>query len=142
MTGDFAQRTIHYWLFSTGVGFYLLLGCVMGLIVGAVIAAQTLYASAADHLPEYATMRAIGASDRYLRTVMLQQAAISAVLGWLAGILVSMTAVAAMGDGEVALRLPWWVVLALLVATVATCMLAGLVAIGRVLRLSPTSVFR
>ena len=41
----FAERSRNYWLFSTGAGFALIAGAILGLIVGTVIVAQTLYAS-------------------------------------------------------------------------------------------------
>ena len=63
---DFRQRSLDYWLFETGAGSALIAGAALGIIVGVVIVAQTLYASTKDHLNEFATLRALGASAGYI----------------------------------------------------------------------------
>jgi putative ABC transport system permease protein len=60
-------------------------GAVMGLIIGIVIVYQVLYADVSDHLAEYATLKAIGYSNRGLLVVIFQQAAMLAVLGFIPG---------------------------------------------------------
>ncbi len=56
---EFRKRSINYWMFNTGAGAALIMGAVLGIIVGVVIVAQTLYASTKDHLNEFATLRAL-----------------------------------------------------------------------------------
>ena len=65
----FRQRSLDYWLFETGAGSALIAGAILGIIVGVVIVAQTLYASTKDHINEFATMRALGASAGYIHRV-------------------------------------------------------------------------
>ena len=52
------------------------------MIVGTVIVAQTLYSSTKDHLNEFATLRAIGSSRKYIYKVIICQALLSAVIGF------------------------------------------------------------
>ena len=66
---------------------------MLGLIVGIVIVAQTLYASTKDHLNEFATLRALGASASYIHQVILMQAMISAVVGYVLGMMLSLIVV-------------------------------------------------
>ena len=47
---EFRTRSLNHWLFATGAGVALIGGAVLGLIVGTVIVAQTLYSSTKDHL--------------------------------------------------------------------------------------------
>ena len=141
-SAQFARLTVGYWLFSTGVGAYLLLGCSLGIIVGVAITAQTLYASVSDHLPEYATMRAMGARNAYLKKVILQQAMLSGVIGYLVGMMAALAIIGLIGDGAVAMVMPWYAVAALGVIAIAMCSASGLLAIGRVMRASPTTIFR
>ena len=54
----------------------------LGIIVGVVIVAQTLYSSTKDHLNEFATLRALGASAGYIQKVILIQAMLSALIGY------------------------------------------------------------
>ena len=58
----------------------------MGFVVGAIIVYQILFADVSDHLAEYATLKAMGYTNRYLFGVVLQEAIILAVLGFLPGL--------------------------------------------------------
>ena len=90
---EFRTRSVNYWLFKTGAGMALISGAILGIIVGVVVVAQTLYASTKDHLNEFATLRALGASAGYIHAVILIQAILSAVLGYLVGISLALTVV-------------------------------------------------
>ena len=81
-TAEFRDRSANFWLFGTGAGAALFAGALLGLIVGTVIVAQTLYSSTKDHLNEFATLRAIGSSGRYIHKVIIFQALLSAVIGF------------------------------------------------------------
>ncbi len=50
---------------------------------------QILYSNVSEHLPEYATLKAIRYSDRYLLNMLMQEALILAALGFIPGFLVS-----------------------------------------------------
>jgi putative ABC transport system permease protein len=79
----FAQKERTYWANSTGIGFIFGLGVIVGFIVGIVIVYQILYSDVSDHLPEYATLKAMGYTDNYLLRVLLQEALFLAALGYL-----------------------------------------------------------
>ena len=98
---EFSDRSRSFWLFGTGAGAALFAGALLGMIVGTVIVAQTLYSSTKDHLNEFATLRAIGSSSRYIHKVIICQALISAVIGFaiaagIGWVLVQLTAEAAL----------------------------------------------
>lgn len=80
---EMADRTRNYWRLRTGIGFVLGLGATVGMIVGMVIVGQILYSSVADHLREYGTLKAMGASDRVIYGVIIEQALWMAVLGYI-----------------------------------------------------------
>ena len=86
---EFRKRSLDYWLFETGAGAALIAGAALGIIVGVVIVAQTLYSSTKDHLNEFATLRALGASAGYINKVILMQAMLSAVIGYVLGMVLS-----------------------------------------------------
>jgi putative ABC transport system permease protein len=65
-------------------------GAVMGFIVGVVVVYQVLYADVTDHLPEYATLKAMGYSDGALLIVIFQEALILGVMGFLPGFVASL----------------------------------------------------
>ncbi|MFN6394244.1 MAG: FtsX-like permease family protein, partial [Aphanizomenon sp.] len=78
-----------YWANGTGIGFIFGLGVIVGFIVGIVIVYQILYSDVSDHLPEYATLKAMGYTDNYLLLVLLQEALLLAVFGYLPAFLLS-----------------------------------------------------
>jgi putative ABC transport system permease protein len=139
---EFARRSVLYWLVTTGAGFSLVISAALGLVVGIVVTAQTLYATTIDHLPEYATMRAMGAPARYLNGIILRQAAIAAGLGYAIGIAIAGLVVASARDSSAAMLMPWPLAAALGVATVAMCAAAALISIRKVMAIDPVSVFR
>jgi putative ABC transport system permease protein len=83
---EMASRTRNYWRLRTGIGFVLGLGATVGMIVGMVIVGQILYSSVADHLREYGTLKAMGASDRVIYGVIIEQALWMSILGYVPSI--------------------------------------------------------
>jgi putative ABC transport system permease protein len=82
---DYAKAEVAFWNASTPVGYTFDLGVVIAFIVGAVIVYQILYSDVTDHLPEYATLKAMGFRDRYLLIVVFQESLILAALGFIPG---------------------------------------------------------
>jgi putative ABC transport system permease protein len=87
---EFAEVEKYYWESQGAIGFIFGLGVVVGIIVGIVIVYQILYTDVANHLPEYATLKAMGYSDRYLLSVLIQESIILAILGYIPGFLISL----------------------------------------------------
>jgi putative ABC transport system permease protein len=141
-SASFALSTQVYWLFSTGAGMNLVLSALLGLVIGIVIAGQTLYASAMDHLPDYATLRAMGAHTSYLNRIIIKQALTNATVGYAIGISLASLLIWLFRDGQMAMRLSWQIVLGLGALTITMCTLAGLAALRRVIKVNPTSIFR
>lgn len=81
----YANAEVAFWNASTPVGYTFDLGVVIAFIVGAVIVYQILYSDVTDHLPEYATLKAMGFRDRYLLIVVFQESLILAALGFIPG---------------------------------------------------------
>lgn len=86
---EFASVEKHYWESQGTIGFIFGIGVVVGFIVGTVIVYQILYTDVVNHLPEYATLKAMGYDDRYLLTILLQEALILAVFGFVPGFAVA-----------------------------------------------------
>jgi putative ABC transport system permease protein len=78
-----------YWESQGFIGFIFGLGALVGFVVGVVIVYQILYTDVANHLPEYATLKAMGYTDRFLLVMLLQESLILAVCGFIPGFLVS-----------------------------------------------------
>jgi putative ABC transport system permease protein len=87
---ELSKLTQTYWLNNTGVTFILGLGAVVAIAVGTVIVSQVLYTSVIRHIGEFATLKAMGASNGFLYRVILEQAFWMAILGYIPGIALCM----------------------------------------------------
>jgi putative ABC transport system permease protein len=138
---EFHDRSLNHWLFATGAGVALIGGAILGLVVGTVIVAQTLYSSTKDHLNEFATLRALGSSSGYIHRVILAQAALSAVLGYALGMIIAMTVVYMSEQTPLPIIMTPGLAALLLGLTVAMCAISALSAIGKVMKIDPAVVF-
>jgi putative ABC transport system permease protein len=84
--GEFARLSQNYWLQRTGIGVSFGGATALGLLVGLVMVAQSLYALALDHMTEYATLKAIGAENHHIYQVVILQATAVAALGTATGV--------------------------------------------------------
>jgi putative ABC transport system permease protein len=141
-TPQFSHMTQFYWMFTTGAGVAVLLAAVLGLVVGFVVVAQTIYATTVDHLREFGTLKAMGAPNSYVYKVIIKQAAISAVIGYVLGMMVSGFVVHASQQGGAAILLPLPMAVGMFFLTLLMCIGAALVSINKVTRLDPAIVFK
>jgi putative ABC transport system permease protein len=141
-SAEFSRMTQFYWMFTTGAGVAVLLAAALGLIVGFVVVAQTIYATTMDHLREYGTLKAMGAANRYVYWVIVRQAAMSAVMGYVLGMIVSAFVVHASQEGGAAILLPWPMAIGMFFLTLVMCVGAALVSISKITNLDPAMVFR
>jgi len=139
---EYVKLEHDYWGQRTPIGFVITAGLVVGFVVGSVIVYQILYTDVIDHLKEYATLKAIGYTDKFLFGVVLQQAVILSVLGFLPGCL------AAAGVFYVTRRvtlLPAYLTFdrALLVflLTLLMCSVAGAFAMRKLRSADPADIF-
>jgi putative ABC transport system permease protein len=131
-----------YWQSGTSIGFIFTLGTVMGFIVGIVIVYQILYTDVADHLSEYATLKAMGYTDFYLLTVIFQEAIILSIVGFFPGM------VAAVGLYTLtrnATSLPLLMTIAraitVLTLTMIMCTISGAIAVRKLRAADPADMF-
>ena len=139
---DFVAREVAYWNGATPIGYVFAFGVIIGFVVGAIIVYQILFADVSDHLAEYATLRAMGYSNGFVSAVVVQQAVILAVLGYLPGIAICLWLYRTAGA---ATRLPMYMTwergTVVLVLTIAMCAISALLALRKVRSLDPAEVF-
>jgi putative ABC transport system permease protein len=139
---EFMDLEVQYWNKTTPIGYIFAFGAVMGLIVGLIIVYQILFADVQDHLKEYATLKAMGYSHGYLRNVVLQQAIILALLGFLPGMGIAHLVFT---KGADATRLPLEMsvasALGVFVLTVTMCAVSGILALRKLRAADPAEVF-
>jgi len=139
---EFIDFEKNYWKTNTAIGFIFNLGTAMGFIVGTVIVYQILYTEVADHLPEYATLKAMGYTDTYLLLVVFQEALILAIIGFLPGFALSLglynmtlnaTSLPVLMTVDRAIRV--------LVLTIVMCIISGAIAVRKLRAADPADIF-
>lgn len=139
---ELSRREQGFWLSNTPIGFAFGAGVILGFVVGIVICYQILAGDIADHLPEYATLKAIGYPNRYLNAVVIQESLYLAGVGYLLGIAVTLAAYAGLEHltGMEMKVTPFRLGL-LLVLTVVMCVASGMLAVTKVKKVDPADVF-
>lgn len=142
LSEEFAARTRDYWMFTTGAGASVLISVVLGLLVGIVIVAQVLYATTVDHLAEFGTLRAMGAPRAFIYKVIMGQAVISATLGHIPGIVISLLVAKGSESSAAVILVPWEMAIGLYGVTLSMCVLASIVSIRKAMSIDPAMVFQ
>jgi putative ABC transport system permease protein len=139
---ELLQREKDYWRDETPIGFVFGLGVAIGFLVGTVICYQILSTDVADHLAEYATLRAIGYPGRYLNLVVFQQGLLLAVGGFLPGLALSVVMYRYLHEQTgLPLRLTVWRACYVFLLTVAMCSVSAWVALRKAREADPAEVF-
>lgn len=137
---QFREQSRSFWLFGTGAGVALLAGVLLSAIVGTAIVAQTLFSSTKDHLYEFATLRAIGASNGYIYKVIICQAVLSAIIGFAIAALIGNAIVHFTAKSALQIVITPSLLIELFVVTVVMCVVSAIAAILRVIRVDPAIV--
>jgi putative ABC transport system permease protein len=131
-----------FWITTTSTGFIFTLGVAVSCIVGTVIVYQVLYTDISNHLKQYATLKAIGYHNRYLFTIVIQEALILAVLGYLPSLGISLSLYTLTTQ---AANIPMYMDLArainVLLLTIAMCTCSALASVQKVITTDPANVF-
>jgi len=131
-----------YWAEHLPIGFIFNLGSLMGLIVGGVIVYQILYADVVDHLPEYATLKAMGYSDRHLFGVIAQESWFLSCLGFIPGFLVAQGLYWLMQtQTNIPIDMTVTRVVSVFLLTLSACALSGAIAMRKIRQADPAEVF-
>lgn len=139
---EISARTRDYWSTRTGVGTGFFMTAIMGVIVGLVVVGQILYNGTLEHIKEYGTMKAMGARNSSIVSVILYQALISAAVGFVAGGAMTWAARGGMAAANLKVALSPGLLAGTALLTVTMCALAALLSILKVLRLDPAAVFK
>ncbi|SFV36911.1 ABC transporter permease [Hyphomicrobium facile] len=138
---EFESRSLKQWLFRTGAGLALIGGAILGSLVGTVIVAQTLYSSTKDHIHEFATLRALGSSRGYIYKVILAQAGLSAIMGYVLGMIIALIILYLSRNSSLPLVMTPGLAFWLFALTLFMCAISALSAIVKVTKIDPATVF-
>jgi putative ABC transport system permease protein len=139
---EFLEHELAYWRQITPFGYIFGLGVALGFVVGVIICYQVLYTEVSDRQAQFATLKAIGYSDREVLAVVLTQSLILASLGFASGTLVSLALYAGVAaTSGLPMHLDAQRALLVLALTVGMCLVSGMLAVRLVLRADPAEVF-
>lgn len=141
-SAEWAARSRSYWVVSTGLGMNMGVTVFLGILVGIVVVAQTLYTSAVEHVKEFGTVKAIGGSNWDIYRILGEQALIAAVVGFALGGLISLAMRPVMAGLYLNVLITPAFTATVFVGTVLMCLGAAMVSFRRVAGIDPALVFR
>lgn len=139
---DAASEDLRFQTTERPTGLIFGFGVVMGIIVGIVIVYQVLSSDVADHLREYATLKAVGYGPEYFLGVVFEEAVILAVLGFIPGFMISLGLYAllvALTGLPVAMTPA--LAIAVLLGSLAACTVSGAIATRKLNAAEPADLF-
>lgn len=139
---EFESREMDYWAAATGIGEIFQTGAVMGFLVGVVIVYQILNSGIQDHLPQYATLKAMGYSNVFLLVTLTQEAVTLAVLGFVPASLLSIVIYDKLSVvTHLPILMPPERLVEVLASTLAMCLTSAVIASRRLITADPAEIF-
>jgi len=139
---EFIDFEYQYWQNSAPLGFIFGFGTIMGLVVGLVIVYQILFTDITNHLREYATLKAMGYSNRYLLLVVFSSSLILAIIGFIPGFLISMGLYKlAESFTFIPMPMPLTKVMNVFLMILTMCVFAGAIAMQKMRSANPADMF-
>ncbi len=139
----FFWETVEYLKANTGIPINFGITIFLGLVVGAVISAQTLYTFVIENRRQFGTFKAIGIQDKTLILMVLLQSLVVGLIGFGIGVgLVAIMGLLIPPTAAVAFYTPWQVQVFTFIVVVGFCLVASFISIRQLLKLDPAMVFR
>jgi putative ABC transport system permease protein len=140
--GEFSRKARWYWISQTGAGGAILMAAMLGFFIGLAIVSQAIYATTMENIEEFATLKAIGASRRFITEVIVWQALLCGAGGYVLGTLITAPMVKIATATIPWVYTSWWLPVAAAIPTLGMCVLASILSVRAALRVEPARVFR
>ena len=139
---EFRGITIRYFMKNTGIPINFGMAVGLGFLVGVAIVGQTFFSFIIDNMRYLGILKAMGASNKLLFSMILLQTSIVGVIGCALGMgIASLTSIVSK-NSELAFYMPWQVPVVTALATALITLLTSLFSLRRVLTLEPAIVFK
>ncbi len=139
---QYGEACVNFWLTRTGLGISFGASTILGVLVGLVMVAQTLYAMVLDRLVEFGTLKAIGATERQVFSVLLIQAVVMAIVGSLIGLQLVTIIQAVFTSPAAPIVIPLWLSLSSCALVLVICLGSSLIPYLRVRKVDPLIVLQ
>jgi putative ABC transport system permease protein len=138
----YSSISIEYWMTRTGLGISFGAATLLGLFVGLVMVAETLYALVLDRLGEFGTLKAIGATERQVFSILFLQALSMAIVGSLIGLVTVCLIQRFFNTPKTSIIIPWWVSLGSCLLVLIICLVAAVLPYVRIRKVDPMMVLQ
>jgi putative ABC transport system permease protein len=139
---DAASEELSYQQTKRPTGIIFGFGVIIGILVGLVIVYQVLSTDVADHLSEYATFKAMGYGQGFFLSIVLEEALILGVLGFIPGFAVANLLLIGMAKATtLPLEMTAGMAISVFVGTVIACSMSGAIATRRLVAADPADLF-
>lgn len=138
----FSRKTRLYWTIETGVGFSFMLTILISFFIGMLIVGQTIYNSTMEHIKEFGTLKALGASNEEIYKIIFSQAFINALVGYFVSLVITLVSVKLYEKAGMVMVVREEVNLAVLGLTLFMCLSAALFSVRKIKRIDPAILFR
>ncbi|HLP89663.1 MAG TPA: ABC transporter permease DevC [Nostocaceae cyanobacterium] len=139
---EFIDFEKSYWTLRTPIGFVFNLMVIMGFVVGVIVVYQILYSNISSHLIEYATLKAMGFKNKYLLSVVFQQALILAGLGYIPGFAISLSLYDLAKEAtKLPISMDFGKGFLVLFSVVLMCLTSGFFSTNKLRNLDPAEIF-
>jgi putative ABC transport system permease protein len=140
------ERLIHremtFWRKNAPLGYIFMVGATMGFVVGIVICYQIVYADIADHMREFATLKAMGYSNSYFFGLVLEQCLYLSLLGFVPGFIISWVAYHVLAEiTGLTMVLGPVLAISVMLTTALMCTISGTLAVSKLLAADPAELF-
>jgi putative ABC transport system permease protein len=142
LKNEFIKNEISFWDKSTPIGYIFFVGTVMGFIVGMIICYQIIYSDIADHMGEFATLKAMGYQNHYFIGLVLQMSVYLSLIGYVPGLLMSLMIYGGLAAKTgLLLEMKFSHAALVLALTLGMCIASGSLAMRKVLAADPAELF-
>jgi putative ABC transport system permease protein len=139
---DYASTSVQFWMTRTGIGLSFGAATSLGLLVGLVMVAQTLYAMVLDRISEFATLKAIGMTEREIILLLGAQSSLVAVAGISIGLFLAWGIRGLFSTPRATIDIPLGLYLASAALVFGICLAASALPYLRVRRVDPHTVLQ
>ena len=139
---EYRLKEKEFWNTSTPIGRIFFAGVLVGFVVGVIICYQIIYSDIADHMSEFATLKAMGYTGKYFVRLIVSEAFLLSLLGFIPGVLIGQVLFWYVANTT---GLPMEITVGrasfVLMLTIVMCIASGLLAVRKLLQADPASLF-
>jgi len=138
----YSAVSVNYWMTRVGLGISFGAATLLGVLVGLVMVAETLYALVLDRLSEFGALKAMGAKESHVVAILVSQAVMMALLGSIIGLWIVCWVQYQFSTPRTPILIPLWLSLGSCLLVLAICLVSVFLPYLRIRRVDPLFVMQ